>query len=387
MSLSVESANNRMISKLHGTQLLLDKLKNIIDSCKNITTQKATSTENTINEQQQSMKKPEVKRGRKSTKNTPKIEMSNTTITNLENIFINLIIDDFQQLSAEYNFAVVGVLTKYYQEPAEELAHTNEYIRIMNSENFMSRINGYLDKCKSTIDQLRPCIPEETLEDLVRENIRLHEIEVPLEVKCIDYEFCEDCKVKCIVKATQSELECPNCGICKALQGLIFTDDQFFNQEGSRSKHGNYSSSRHLSFWLSRLLTTSSKTFDQETIDSITYVIQRDSIPLANVDCTMMRSILKELKMTEYNDHVPLLVKLVTGKSPPSLSQNILRMFSVKFNRIMYFYQLINKTQKKARNQEYEPSGKSSNRPYYPYFILKLCDDIHESTGDKSVLN
>ncbi|MFA5522706.1 MAG: hypothetical protein WDA28_13270, partial [Castellaniella sp.] len=92
----------------------------------------------------------------------------------------------------------------------------------------------------------------------------------------------------------------------------------------------------------------------------IEYVLDRDSIRRSTLTTQTMRAVLKELKLSAYNDHSALLVVQHGGPSPPKLTfQENMRM-TMLFNKIMDLYGTA------------VPKG--GNRPYYPYFIYKLIE-------------
>ncbi len=73
--------------------------------------------------------------------------------------------------------------------------------------------------------------------------------------------------------------------------------------------------------------------------------------------------------MTEYNDHAPLLVKLLGGTPPPQFDFQENRDMAIMFNKIINLYHKVN------------PDG--SNRPYYPYFIYKMVERKFANNPEK----
>lgn len=75
---------------------------------------------------------------------------------------------------------------------------------------------------------------------------------------------------------------------------------------------------------------------------------------------------LKELNSTDYNDHIPLIRKIITDKSPPPLKEKEIRKLYNYFNKAVDAFDIV-----KLPTQ--------SNTPYYPYFIYKIIDQILEN--------
>jgi hypothetical protein len=60
-------------------------------------------------------------------------------------------------------------------------------------------------------------------------------------------------------------------------------------------------------------------------------------------------------------------VKHFTGRSPPQLDFQETREVSIKFTKIMEIYEMIRKP------------GKDHNRPYYPFFIYKIIEQMFKN--------
>jgi len=71
-------------------------------------------------------------------------------------------------------------------------------------------------------------------------------------IKEVVYEMCI-CVTKMDIDPIASTLICKNCGIIKELYGTVFEDEQFYYQEGQRTKHGTYDPSKHCRFWVERI--------------------------------------------------------------------------------------------------------------------------------------
>lgn len=309
----------------------------------------------------------------------------------VKSIFINLMYGDFNELESMYNLSIVHILTSYYStEKKYNIDETAmEFYRIINSENFVSRIDEYLSKSEITMDILVSCYikrneklkgrkkmitelsPTDDLYPIV-EKIRkhisyAHTITIVLDTKKSNYEICS-CGERMSVLPSSSELYCEKCQEIKNLYGTASEDLENYGSENNKNRHGKYDPGRHFKFWMERLQAKQQKTFDEEHIAAIEGVVKRDNIVLDNV--YEMRGILKETKLTRYNDHAPLLMKILTGVSPPQLSFEMLRRFSIKFNKTIEILEEIK-----------DPSG---NRPYYPYFIYKIAEDEAEIAKAKN---
>lgn len=199
-----------------------------------------------------------------------------------------------------------------------------------------------------------------SLDAQIRELENSRSTVIAIWAKTSKFENCKACGERMQVFPSASELRCGICGRVKPLLGTVFEDHQFYNQEGQKTKHGEYVPNRHFKFWMDRIQAKEHHVFPQEKLLIIEAHIARFYPPPYRLTCATMRSILKETRLTTYNDHIPLLLKTFTGQAPPQLTHNELRVFSLKFNKIIELYEKL------------FPDG---NRPYYPYFIYKIAED------------
>jgi hypothetical protein len=86
------------------------------------------------------------------------------------------------------------------------------------------------------------------------------------------------------------------------------------------------------------------------------------------------RRLLKELNKTNLNKNISLIMKLLTGKGPPQISEDLYQLGYSIFLQVMEARENINF---KNRN----------NRIYYPYYLYKIFDIILESPDDRRLLN
>jgi len=146
--------------------------------------------------------------------------------------------------------------------------------------------------------------------------------------------------------------------------GTVFEDDQFYYQEGNRSKHGTYDPSKHCKFWVERIQARENTEIPSEIIEIIKKYIKRDKIQnKKHITCTLIRKFLRQSHNSKYNEHVPLIRKLITGIIPPQLSEYELQLINLYFDKVIFIFENI------------KPDNKT-NCPYHPYFIYKIIDQI-----------
>ena len=290
----------------------------------------------------------------------------------------NLWLEDLCEIEDSYNLIIINTLTNYYsfKGKLEEPKYIKEFFHLICSENISSKIDDVVLQVKKILSLLKNLIEvlylNQSLVDKIYSILRKHAfieaIDINTKSKQKEYELCK-CGDKMTVLPSDSQLICESCGSIKKLLGTVFEDYQFYNQDGQKTKHGSYDPNRHYRFWMERIQAKENKIFPRNDLDLLEKCFERDGVKSYNINCKLMRDYLKECKLTQHNDHVPLLVKIFSGKFPPQLTLNEHRNISIKFNLIMEIYE-------KMRAPE-------DNRLYYPYFIYKICEEEFVATSEK----
>lgn len=297
---------------------------------------------------------------------------------------IRTILDALDTLETNYNLSVVSILSDYYHNSHNEEQNTRDYYRTITSENFIAMLDEFILKSRASIDALYRIINMRILarvdnraigyeiDDITKQIDIANGIDVKISLEKQNYEVCK-CGSRMDVVPELSEMHCPDptCAKVKTIIGAVFRDDQFYPQEGQKTKHGGYDTSRHYRFWMERLQALETKTFEDADLTNIEYVICRDGYVRQEINCEIMREILKDpcVSATHLNDHAPLLVKSFGGMSPPQLGFQENRLCSIRFNKLMKLYDVVN------------PEG--GNKPYYPYFIYKIIEHMFHDDYSK----
>jgi hypothetical protein len=353
---TIESTHNKIIEKILLIKNALDSLRLIAETYKNIVANRT---------------------GKKYLE----------CVRILDNLCINLAYDNLETLEDNYKVSIVSILSEYYANNDNEDKNTREYYRIITSENFIANIDGVIARARSIIKFLHLILDagvvskaetketEYRLDDILKSIEHAANIEIEIALEKRQYEICSKCNTRMIVIPEFSEYHCENplCRRIKRIEGTVFRDDQIYQQEGQKTKHGGYDTGRHYKFWIDRIQGIETKTFDEEKeLAPIGYVIQRDGYAKHERTCETMRAILKDpiVSATYLNDHATLLVKTFGGPSPPLLEFKDNRLCASRFNMTMKLYDIVN------------PDG--GNKPYYPYFIYKILEHMFRNDPEKA---
>jgi hypothetical protein len=271
---------------------------------------------------------------------------SNNTVGTLDRIF--------RKLEQNQYFKPVGgsMADKMGGSAAQSTPLHLQQVETLAQATGITGRRGTKSDLEKYIDQYKSLILEETYEDKP-ENL------------------CTACKSTYRIDEKTSEYVCVNlkCGFSVRIYGEIFDDDQIFYQEGSRGKPVKYDPIKHCKEWIDRIQAKESKEIPDEILSKIKQCIRRDSIFIENLTYELIRKYLKELKITNYNNHIALIHKLITGINPIQFTDRELTLIFMYFSKAIHIFNSIK-------------SKLKSNYPYYPFFIYKIVE--HILSGQKS---
>jgi hypothetical protein len=276
---------------------------------------------------------------------------------------IDAIIETYTNIKDDYEISTVNILSDYYTSSKNSMLNSivsDTYVTCIVSNNYDNK----LTKCMGTIDMLI------NNDNPVRKQISLlmkkfNSYAITAEIPKIQYSICQ-CGESMRIFPENSELVCQSCGHVFTLYGTAFEDTQISGQTGLKFKHGCYDPSRHCKFWIQRIQARENADISQGCIQKIKKCIERDLIVARKLKCSQVRLYLKETGQTDFNDHVPLIRKIITGISPPQLTSDEIRKLVNLFDKAAAAY------------EEIKPCGKS-NTMYYPYIIFKILDFMLEN--------
>ena len=273
---------------------------------------------------------------------------------------LNYINKLYMDVKENYDLDVINILSEYYDFSADS---NNVYEQCIDTFNY----DGKLVNCILSLERLVSFIEnKETKIKIIKLINNANKYQISSRVVKNNFDICTECGSKMATFSEFSELRCETklCGFSKKLYGTIFEDIQIYNQEGQRSKHGIYDPARHCKFWVNRIQAKEKKEIPKQIIKKLKLSMIRDClIDKRKIKCMHIRMYLKELNYTEYNDHIPLIRKIITGKTPPQLKEKEIRKLYNYFNKAVDAFDNV-----KLPTQ--------SNTPYYPYFIYKIIDQI-----------
>lgn len=279
-------------------------------------------------------------------------------------------IDLCPELQQNYIMATVNIISQYCQLGSVDNADQqrkslfNQYVKAYHSINIIGDLKRIFTFCKR-IDKIYK-ITDVGISDAIKK----YEY-APVEEVYDDRnpDICPICKTSYEIDEKTSEFACKGCGKTEKMYGVVFEDEQFFYQEGQRTKHGKYDPTKHCRFWIERIQAKENTEIPINVINKIKKCILRDKLFIDRVTCGSIRGYLKQLKLTKYNNHIPLIVKIITGNEPPQFTDHELRLIYMYFSRVIQIFNRI------------KPSEKA-NCPYHPFFIYKIVEQLLNKPSD-----
>jgi hypothetical protein len=301
----------------------------------------------------------------------------------LNNIKINSKIQiAIDELNEEYEMGSITILSNYFLVSLKNSTETDikkkkniqkqkdlhflQYQSFIQKENIISRLNRLSQKLKIYTNS----IDDSVLKEFYKFYKIYNNSTVQKTIREVSYEVC-GCGFNMTIDPNSSMLICTGCGLSKELYGTVFEDDQFYYQEGQRTKHGTYDPSKHCRFWVERIQARETTEISVLIINKIKQCILRDKIKNKNqVTCTLIRKYLRQTRNSKYNEHVPLIRKIITGITPPQLTDYEMQLIHIYFDKVIHIFDEIKPPQK-------------TNCPYHPYFIYKIIEQIMNINKDR----
>ena len=178
--------------------------------------------------------------------------------------------------------------------------------------------------------------------------------------------FCSTCNNQMIINNENSVMTCFECGEMQSIIGTVFDDIQVYYQESSFNKIASYERIKHGEKWLNRILAREHIEIKKEIINGVKRQIKNEQIrDIRKVTYELIRKCLRSIEgWTKFNEHIPLIKKIITGISPVQLTENEYALTINYFDRVVDIFE-----QKKPKDKH--------NCPYHPYFLRKILEQNH----------
>lgn len=276
------------------------------------------------------------------------------------------ILNELNALKTEYELETVEYIGDYYDNVA---GASDNYFAAVLGGSYSSRLNGLIKRAQICVSALvsKKRIVKKDIETLLA--MDPNDDIITVEYEEINDDICKVCNSKMIPVAETSIYKC-DCGAVFEIIGMAFNKSQIYRTDGAKIKTPRVPTveDRHFKVWMERIQAIENKNIPQEHLNKIRACFMRDNIrPKTDLTYSLMRSYLQELRLTCYNEHTALLLKIFTEVSPYVLTMHEYKEISLKFIMVLEIYK-----ETEWRNK----------KPYYPYFIYKIIDCLYPSESD-----
>lgn len=286
-----------------------------------------------------------------------------------------------EALRARYILSTAHLFLEGMGGGAARRAARDELSRIIAAEGFMGELDLLVGRVRRG---LGGGAPRTALRD-VRMAIEQYERQTidcarqAVETACnsasgYSFNVCDECAVEMTVDVDTAELTCPRCSRARALDGTVFDDAQFYNQEGQKAKSGSFNPNRHYLLWITHIQAQEPEeeigdkedpenNYGEKLLEGMRQLIVKDRKVLRLLTIDDFRRLLQRLGRTDLNKNLPLIMKKMTGIAPPQLPEHYLQKAARIFMKAIAI-------DEKLRCLD------NPNRSYYPYYIYKIFDGI-----------
>jgi len=138
----------------------------------------------------------------------------------------------------------------------------------------------------------------------------------------IQIRTCDKCKIEKTLHLQDGFLTCTGCGDSEPIQ--MDSDKPNFKDQAIESKPNGYKRMNHFSELLNQCQGKESTDIQPEIFERIINELNVMKITdLSKLDNKIMRSILKNLNLNSYYEHIPYIINKLNGIPPPTMSREL----------------------------------------------------------------
>ncbi len=142
--------------------------------------------------------------------------------------------------------------------------------------------------------------------------------------------MCDNCNTELIYMRKDAQRVCPQCGKCSFFQEL--TRQDMISQGYTPTTTYLYQRHNHFKTWLKRTQGKETTYISPEITDLVRNELKKERITdMSKVDHIKIKAILKKLRKNKYYNHWVQITTIVTGKTPPQMTQeqenSLIQMF------------------------------------------------------------
>ena len=182
----------------------------------------------------------------------------------------------------------------------------------------------------------------------------------------VDELVCSRCKsTNTFIEIRTSDQVCIDCGHAEYVQ----TNERSYSEEQDSDQNivYSYKKENHFNEWIAQFQAKEVTNIPPEVYEQLRDEFKKQKIKKTDISHTMVRSLLKKLRLNKYYEHSPHIVSFLSGKKPPKMSNELEEKL-----RLMFF-----KIQRPFENNCPEDR---KNFLSYSYILYKFCELLSEDS-------
>ena len=182
----------------------------------------------------------------------------------------------------------------------------------------------------------------------------------------VDELVCSRCKsTNTFIEIRTSDQVCIDCGHAEYVQ----TNERSYSEEQDSDQNivYSYKKENHFNEWIAQFQAKEVTNIPPEVYEQLRDEFKKQKIKKTDISHTMVRSLLKKLRLNKYSEHIPHIVSFLSGKKPPKMSNELEEKL-----RLMFF-----KIQRPFENNCPEDR---KNFLSYSYILYKFCELLSEDS-------
>lgn len=268
------------------------------------------------------------------------------------------------KLKDKYILSTVEYINKFYnymENGNTDMCSSvsNKYIFWINSNNVENILNYIKDEIISIISNF-------DIDDLNHySNIefqlkKFNNINIQYYIKQNDKIKCDNCSKELQIPNDTNEIKCEKCGVLIKIYNIYNIN---LNNSNNFGKINSYIPTKHCKEWINRIQAKEKIKIPDKVILKIKKHLKENNINCKRLYYYEIRNMLRTLNLSKYNENIPLLKKIITGRKPCQLTSKEEETICFYFKKVSNIYLKI------------KPSSKT-NVPYHPYLIFKIIEQI-----------
>ena len=180
-------------------------------------------------------------------------------------------------------------------------------------------------------------------------------------MRCTEFTLCPTCKEDMHINVDECSAICTKCGFTKQYVDSTLKNASY-QQDIEIINYIAYKRINHFNEWLSQFQGTESTVVPTHVFEQLALEFKKIRVTKTDsIKPDKIREFLKKLKLNKFYEHIPYILRIMQGKSPPSLTNQMEEVLRTMFRDIQEPFERACPPQRK-------------NFLSYSYVLHKFCE-------------